>query len=141
MNEQLENTLRETKADLEVATLVAQQPDEFAETGQNADADSVHQGDDATSLSWFRQWWKDGEAARDAQHDTLPSEPLPTTFDCGICMETHMEDFVSRVASCNHTFCRDCILGHVSAELDIPRYPILCPLCKADRDCLHPAGQ
>ena len=75
------------------------------------------------------------------QDDILPSEPPPITFDCGICMETLIEDFVSIVASCDHTFCRDCILGHVSAELDALRYPILCPVCKADRDCLHPAGR
>ncbi|KAJ3558370.1 hypothetical protein NM688_g964 [Phlebia brevispora] len=62
-------------------------------------------------------------------------------FECGVCLESFSEDFVSEVAKCLHRYCRDCIRRHVSSELDARHFPILCPICKADRHCKEPAGK
>jgi len=30
---------------------------------------------------------------------------------------------------CKHAFCRECIKGHIDANLDGRKYPIMCPVC------------
>jgi len=39
---------------------------------------------------------------------------------------------VAKVDECGHEICRDCMKNHIKAELDHKRWPILCPLCRAD---------
>ncbi|KAH9984586.1 hypothetical protein BJV77DRAFT_966018 [Russula vinacea] len=39
-------------------------------------------------------------------------------FECGVCMEEMPYDSVARPDPCGHTFCRDCLRGHVTARLD-----------------------
>lgn len=65
----------------------------------------------------------------------------PRTFACGVCFEKIPEDFVSELAECGHKYCRDCIRQYVSSELSVPRFPIVCPLCKADETRREPAGE
>jgi hypothetical protein len=43
-------------------------------------------------------------------------------------------DSIARIDSCGHTFCRECLRGHVAARIDEHRYPVLCPTCSADKD-------
>jgi hypothetical protein len=52
-------------------------------------------------------------------------------FVCGICLEQMPDDSIARPDPCGHTFCRDCLRGHVAARLDERRFPILCPTCAA----------
>jgi hypothetical protein len=55
-------------------------------------------------------------------------------FECGICMDEMMPvDSIAIIDSCGHTFCRDCLHGHVTARLDEHRFPILCPTCTASK--------
>ncbi|KAG8948882.1 hypothetical protein FRC04_009220 [Tulasnella sp. 424] len=51
------------------------------------------------------------------------------TFECGICMETYLEDTVAIVSGCSHDFCRDCLSTHVRTTLEGMRFPVLCPTC------------
>jgi len=53
-------------------------------------------------------------------------------FECCICMDEMPVDSIARIDSCGHTFCRDCLRGHVKARLEERRFPILCPTCTAD---------
>lgn len=57
----------------------------------------------------------------------------PEFFDCGICLEQCQEDHIARVDPCGHAYCRECLTGHAVSKIEEHRYPILCPLCTADR--------
>ncbi|EIW58125.1 uncharacterized protein TRAVEDRAFT_122957, partial [Trametes versicolor FP-101664 SS1] len=57
----------------------------------------------------------------------------PKSFDCGLCLERFQEDFIARVDLCGHVYCRQCLAGQVASKIDEHRYPILCPLCTADK--------
>jgi len=53
-------------------------------------------------------------------------------FECIICTETWSVGMVSKVDRCAHPVCRECMVATVRAELDARRWPILCPLCRAN---------
>ena len=55
------------------------------------------------------------------------------SFDCVVCMEKYPEDFSAPVRSCGHVLCRNCMKEHVLAQVDQAVWPVLCPLCVADR--------
>lgn len=55
-------------------------------------------------------------------------------FECCICMDEVPVDSIARIDSCGHTFCRQCLLGHVTARLEERKFPILCPTCIVDGD-------
>ena len=54
-------------------------------------------------------------------------------FGCSICMEEMPVDSIARIDSCGHTFCRECLRGHVSARIDEHRFPVICPTCTANK--------
>ncbi len=54
-------------------------------------------------------------------------------FVCGICLEEVPDDSIARPDPCRHTFCRECLRGHVTALLNEHRFPILCPTCTANK--------
>ena len=54
-------------------------------------------------------------------------------FVCGICLEEMPDDSIARPDPCGHTFCRECLRGHVTARLNERRFPILCPTCTASK--------
>ena len=54
-------------------------------------------------------------------------------FECGICLDKMPIDSIARLDPCGHTFCRECLRGHVSARIDEHRFPVLCPSCTADK--------
>jgi hypothetical protein len=54
-------------------------------------------------------------------------------FECGVCMEEMPYDSVARPDPCGHTFCRECLRGHVAARLDERKFPILCPTCTVNK--------
>ncbi|KAF7983404.1 hypothetical protein HWV62_22429 [Athelia sp. TMB] len=56
----------------------------------------------------------------------LPPQRL---FTCGVCFDEQPEDFITRIDTCDHQFCRDCIQGHVKSKLQERRFPVMCPSC------------
>ncbi|KAJ3505309.1 hypothetical protein NMY22_g17630 [Coprinellus aureogranulatus] len=56
----------------------------------------------------------------------------PEKFDCLICFETIAGEDGSRMMNCEHSFCRDCMAGHVRSQLEESVYPIICPVCFPD---------
>jgi hypothetical protein len=53
-------------------------------------------------------------------------------FDCGVCMDTLPEESIARIEPCGHPFCRDCVRGFVSSQIESRRFPVLCPTCTAE---------
>ena len=72
------------------------------------------------------------DRALSAQRIELVNSAQPL-FECCICMEEMPMDSIARIDSCGHTFCRECLRGHVTARLDEHRFPILCPTCTANK--------
>jgi hypothetical protein len=54
-------------------------------------------------------------------------------FVCGICLEEMPYDSIARPDPCGHTFCRECLRGHVVARLSERKFPVLCPTCTANK--------
>lgn len=66
---------------------------------------------------------------------TQQSELMRTAdagFNCQICIEDWSVGMMSRIESCGHAICRDCMTGHIKSELDERRWPVLCSLCRAE---------
>jgi hypothetical protein len=76
------------------------------------------------------------EKQRELTDDSPPLQStsvMRATFDCGICLETFDQDDIARIDSCPHEFCRECIRIYISSELKERHFPVLCPVCKADK--------
>jgi hypothetical protein len=73
----------------------------------------------------------DEDFALSLQRDELVdvAEPL---FECSICMDDVPMDSITRIDSCGHTFCRECLRGQI-AHLEGPVFPVRCPTCTADK--------
>ena len=54
------------------------------------------------------------------------------SFECSICMDDVPMDSIALIDSCGHTFCRECLRGHVAACLEEHRFPVRCPTCTAN---------
>ncbi|KDQ58690.1 hypothetical protein JAAARDRAFT_34527 [Jaapia argillacea MUCL 33604] len=67
-------------------------------------------------------------------------ETVPSTFDCGICLDKCPEEDVATFQNCSHLFCRDCERGYIRSKLEDGRFPIFCPTCMAAND-KNPAGE
>ncbi|KAI0824763.1 hypothetical protein BC628DRAFT_1419870 [Trametes gibbosa] len=65
----------------------------------------------------------------------------PQFFDCGVCFEKFQEDHIARVHPCEHAFCRGCLAGWARSKIEEHRYPVLCPICVADRNRAGPSGE
>ncbi|KIM31026.1 hypothetical protein M408DRAFT_65506 [Serendipita vermifera MAFF 305830] len=55
-----------------------------------------------------------------------------TGFNCDICSEHWSIGMMSKVDSCGHAICRECMVGYVKSQLDERRWPVVCPLCRAE---------
>ncbi|KAH6916032.1 hypothetical protein BKA70DRAFT_1092731 [Coprinopsis sp. MPI-PUGE-AT-0042] len=55
-------------------------------------------------------------------------------FDCLVCFEKIEWEDGARMTDCEHSFCKDCIEGHIQSKLDENQFPITCPVCLADRN-------
>ncbi|EKM59123.1 uncharacterized protein PHACADRAFT_205299 [Phanerochaete carnosa HHB-10118-sp] len=73
----------------------------------------------------------------DEEHRDLEREreriSLSQSFTCNICLDRHSHEDAAQVDNCAHTFCRDCIRGHVSSQIGQRLYPIVCPLCSTEK--------
>ena len=59
---------------------------------------------------------------------------------CSICYESYSTLQMACLPDCNHTFCRDCLIGHVRAKMSDLIYPIYCPLCAVDFQVVTKTG-
>ena len=62
-----------------------------------------------------------------------PLTPQAHLFDCAICLEMHKEDVAILLDPCGHELCKDSVKRHISVKLAEHRFPILCPICIADK--------
>jgi hypothetical protein len=72
------------------------------------------------------------DRAISAQHAEF-AKSTQRLFECGICMDEMPDGSIVRPDPCGHTFCRECLRGHVTARLSEHRFPILCPTCTAGK--------
>lgn len=68
----------------------------------------------------------------DLTEELEPTQDLqaPTTGaqqECTICMDSYAQADMHQVVECQHTFCRECLDGHISAKLEERKFPIPCP--------------
>jgi len=76
--------------------------------------------------------YDDEDRALSVQRTQL-AKSVQRLFECSICMEEMPVDSIARIDSCGHTFCRECLRGHVGARIDDHRFPVLCPTCIANK--------
>jgi hypothetical protein len=67
-----------------------------------------------------------------AQRAQLAATTQQPAFDCGVCMDTFLEESITRIQPCGHPFCKDCIRSHVTSQMETRRFPVLCPTCMAE---------
>ena len=67
-------------------------------------------------------------------------ESIPDVFQCGICLEEESEEMVARVEPCRHGFCRNCLRDYLQKKLEDHRFPILCPICIAEKVSVNPGS-
>ena len=63
------------------------------------------------------------------------------TFICEVCFENFTVSQVARMPDCEHSFCRDCLRSYVKSKLGERQYPILCPVCSADKTRTEPGSK
>lgn len=59
---------------------------------------------------------------------------VQATFECEICFEETPEDDLAQIPKCEHSFCRECLRGHIVSRVNDHRYPIMCPSCTASKN-------
>lgn len=80
------------------------------------------------------------EEDRKALEELRAMQGHDTGFECKICLDMWSLGNVAKVDECEHEICRGCMKSHIEAELDHKRWPILCPLCKAENQ-KSPGGE
>src|SRR5579863_10121017 len=53
--------------------------------------------------------------------------------ECFICMDEMPVGSIVHIESCGHTFCRECLHGHVASRFGELSFPIHCPACTATK--------
>jgi len=92
----------------------------------------VDREDDLMYALRLQREYDDENCALSVQRTQL-AKSIQRLFECSICMEEMPVDSIARIDSCGHTFCRECLRGHVSARIDEHRFPVLCPTCTANK--------
>ncbi|KAK9813742.1 hypothetical protein WJX73_006269 [Symbiochloris irregularis] len=68
--------------------------------------------------------------------DLDPSEPQPqvneATVDCPICLESQPQSRMHPIQGCLHSYCRECLEGHISSKVEDRVFPIPCPTPKCE---------
>lgn len=62
-------------------------------------------------------------------------------YHCGVCMDDFPEDDAVHIDACGHEICRDCARGHICSKIEEHRFPVLCPVCMADRKNQNPGSE
>ena len=101
----------------------------------------VEQRDASSRLAAQKQKEFDQEDRRLRAQMVELQSAIPVMFNCGVCLEEHSEFVIARIDPCGHEFCRDCVRSHIKSKLAEHRFPILCPICAADKDKADPGGE
>ena len=64
--------------------------------------------------------------------ELLAAAEQQRVFDCGVCLDTLSEEFIARIDPCGHSFCRECIRGLITSQIESRRFPVFCPTCTAE---------
>jgi hypothetical protein len=67
-------------------------------------------------------------------------QPGNSSSNCGICLESFGRGHIIAISPCAHEFCAECIREHISTVLSGRRFPVLGPMCTADRSTQEPTG-
>ncbi|KAI0280134.1 hypothetical protein BGY98DRAFT_372360 [Russula aff. rugulosa BPL654] len=70
--------------------------------------------------------------------DLLAAAEQQRVFDCGVCLDTLPEEFIARIDPCGHSFCRECVRGLITSQIETRRFPVLCPTCTAQPENSRP---
>ncbi|KAN0119148.1 hypothetical protein V8E52_004595 [Russula decolorans] len=73
-----------------------------------------------------------------AERAELAAAEQQRVFDCGVCLDTLPEESIARIDPCGHSFCRECIRGFIVSQIELRRFPVLCPTCTAGPGNNHP---
>ena len=89
-------------------------------------------GNSILEAMWLQNEFDKEDCVPSVQHAEL-AKSTQRLFECGICIKEMPYDSIARPDPCGHTFCRECLRGHVTARLSEHRFPILCPTCTAGK--------
>lgn len=67
------------------------------------------------------------------------SGSLGASLKCPVCFEKPSDSELAIVDGCNHRFCRECLMQHVSISLEEGKVPISCPTCVSEKKS-EPSG-
>ncbi|PVF97825.1 hypothetical protein CPB86DRAFT_854687 [Serendipita vermifera] len=102
------------------------QPGKSFGRGESSSQIRAHLDSERNDFEKVRQ--KQMESEREhLQASRLKDKP----FECAICTDKYTEDEISRVDACGHNLCRKCMRDYIAAEIDQRRWPVICPLCRA----------
>ena len=80
-------------------------------------------------------WEEGGKEKLMSSLMSVVGEPGPKMYtgDCLICTEPLTREETVSVEGCGHTTCKDCLCQHITSRLGEKVWPILCPICVAER--------
>jgi hypothetical protein len=70
--------------------------------------------------------------------ELLAAAEQQRVFDCGVCLDTLPEESIARIDPCGHSFCRECVRGLIASQIELRRFPVLCPTCTAEPENNRP---
>lgn len=95
----------------------------------SSNANSKEDDDLAATLALVQQLQVEEEAAARDRAWALELQSTFRMFECAICMDEKSVEDVFIVDPCNHQYCRECMIGHINAEIGNQHFPIRCPGC------------
>lgn len=79
--------------------------------------------------------------AANLQQQTQPADPHPLAaqpradeakVDCPICLESVPQSLMHPIAACMHSYCRECLEGHINSKVGDRTFPVPCPTPKCE---------
>jgi hypothetical protein len=112
------------------STAITLTPDHLPVHSQSSQSWAPPGTDNISFAMHLRHEFDEEDRALSAQRTEFV-ESARGSFECGVCMEETLVDSIAIIDACGHSFCRECLLRHVTARLDEHRFPVLCPTCTA----------
>ena len=100
---------------------------------QNDEGASMLVSDHEYALGRQRAFEHEQREIEEMHARLLVEYPEQKVFECGICLEMSLIDFATPIDGCEHVLCRNCLKNYVVSRLDEGRYPVVCPVCSADK--------